>query len=116
MSRRSRQSTPQNSRARKMLLLETAPNQLKPQIKHETQVTQDTSKLSHSRVLSKSPVSSSGKLKNNKQMKKALQNLMRDNQANNDLANVDVKLRQLQHESDKNAKELMNIEIDQLSK
>ena len=45
-------------------------------------------------------------------MKKALQNLMRDNQANHDLANVDVKLRQLQHESDKNAKDLMNIEIE----
>ena len=99
-----------------MLLLETAPPySLKPQIKHETQVT-DTSKLSHSRVLSKSPVSSTGKMKNSKQMKKALSNLMRDNHANNDLVAVDNKLRQLQHESDKNAKELLNIEIEQLSK
>ena len=49
-------------------------------------------------------------------MKKALSNLMRDNHANNDLAAVDNKLKQLQHESDKNAKELLNIEIQQLSK
>ena len=49
-------------------------------------------------------------------MKKALSNLMKDNQANNDLALVDNKLKQLQFESDRNAKELLNIEIEQLSK
>ena len=41
---------------------------------------------------------------------------MKDNQANHDLALVDNKLKQLQFESDRNAKELLNIEIEQLSK
>ena len=56
-------------------------------------MTQDTSKLTNSRVLSKSPVSSSGRIVDKKQMKKALSNLMKDNQANHDLALVDNKLK-----------------------
>ena len=73
-------------------------------------MTNDTSKLSHSRALSKSSAGSTGKLNKNKSMQRALKNLMKDNTANNDLSMVDSrvkeKVRQLQQDSANNMKEV----------